>query len=412
MKEVAKLQIKDRTELFQATAISMGMQPNVIEKDFWVCFMLDHLFHDCKYKDAFVFKGGTSLSKSYHVIERFSEDIDLILDWRKIINDEINPWEERSKTKQDLFNKQINSEAAKFYKEELIPQLNVEIKEKLGEGEWISVDTEDEMVVNFYYPQIFEAEYLRSCVRLEIGPLAEWLPCHETSITPFAAEKYPDIFSQKDTSVLTIDVERTFWEKLTILHKIANFPEGKPLPARYARHLYDVYNMGNSWVKESAFKRKELLEKDVAFKQKFYYAKGAHYENATLSSIELMPKEAALVSNMVSVAALLLCIVVFVLVLSDKWERFEGEGIAAIENGEFTYHDKKRHIEIAMDDIKSVDIKPITLGQTSKTNLAYLLVIKTNKKKYQIESERARGQAYDEVDLHRLYIWIQEKRTK
>ena len=120
--------------------------------------------------------------------------------------------------------------------------------------------------------------------------------------------------------------------------------------------------------------------------------------------------EAALVSNMVSVAALLLCIVVFVLVLSDKWERFEGEGIAAIENGEFTY--QKRHIEIAMDDIKSVDIKPITLGQTSKTNLAYLLVIKTNKKKYQIESERARGQAYDEVDLHRLYIWIQEKRTK
>ena len=54
---------------------------------------------------------------------------------------------------------------------------------------------------------------------------------------------YPDIFSQKETSVLTIDVERTFWEKLTILHKIANFPEGKPLPARYARHLYDVYNI-------------------------------------------------------------------------------------------------------------------------------------------------------------------------
>ena len=105
------------------------------------------------------------------------------------------------------------------------------------------------------------------------------------------SSKYPDIFSQKDTSVLTIDVERTFWEKLTILHKIANFPEGKPLPARYARHLYDVYNMGNSWVKERAFKRKELLEKDVAFKQKFYYAKGAHYETATLENIMLVPGE-------------------------------------------------------------------------------------------------------------------------
>ena len=136
--------------------------------------------------------------------------------------------------------------------------MNIEMKEKLGDGEWISVDTEDEMVVNFYYPQIFEAEYLRSCVRLEIGPLAEWMPSHETSVTPFAAEKYPDIFSQKETSVLTIDVERTFWEKLTILHKIANFPEGKPLPARYARHLYDVYNMGNSWVKERAFKQTSI----------------------------------------------------------------------------------------------------------------------------------------------------------
>lgn len=291
MREVAKLPVKDRTELFQATAIKMGMLPNVVEKDFWVCFMLDHLFHDCQYKKAFVFKGGTSLSKSYHVIERFSEDIDLILDWRKIITDEGNPWSERSKTKQDQFNKQINAEAAKFYENEFVPKLNKELEKKLGDGEWVAVDSEDEMVVNFYYPQIFESEYLRSCVRLEIGPLAEWMPSHETVVSPFAAEKYPDVFTQKETSVLTIDVERTFWEKLTILHKIANFPEGKVLPARYARHLYDVYNLGNSWVKESAFARKELLEKDVAFKQKFYYTKSAHYETATLNSIELMPSD-------------------------------------------------------------------------------------------------------------------------
>ena len=81
--------------------------------------------------------------------------------------------------------------------------LNMEIEEKLGKGEWISVDKEDEMVVNFYYPQIFETEYLRSCVRLEIGPLAEWLPSHENVITSFAAEQYPALFEQKDTLVLT-----------------------------------------------------------------------------------------------------------------------------------------------------------------------------------------------------------------
>lgn len=100
------------------------------------------------------------VTKKYF-IERFSEDIDLILDWRKIANEEVNPWEERSKTKQDLFNKQINSEAAKFYKEELIPQLNIEMKEKLGNGEWILADTEDEMVVNFYYLDIFHKKIHR-----------------------------------------------------------------------------------------------------------------------------------------------------------------------------------------------------------------------------------------------------------
>ena len=74
MKKIAKLSNEERQELFQATAAKMGMRPEVIEKDFWVCFMLDHLFHDCEYKDAFVFKGGTSLTKAYHVIERLSSD--------------------------------------------------------------------------------------------------------------------------------------------------------------------------------------------------------------------------------------------------------------------------------------------------------------------------------------------------
>lgn len=291
MKKIARLSNEERQELFQATAIKMGMRPEVIEKDFWVCFMLDHLFHDCEYKDAFVFKGGTSLSKAYHVIERFSEDIDLILDWRKIITDESNPWDNRSKTKQDSYNKQINKEAALFYQDSLVPKLNVELSDKLGAGEWMCVDSEDKMVVNFVYPQIFETEYIIPHVRLEIGPLAEWMPSHFTSIMPFAAEQYERLFEQKSTDILTIDAERTFWEKITILHKIANFPEGKPLPHRYARHLYDVFCLGNSEIKKSAFERKELLEKDVAFKQKFYYAKSAHYETATLKTIRLIPAE-------------------------------------------------------------------------------------------------------------------------
>lgn len=291
MKKVAKLSNEERQELFQATAQKMGIRPDVIEKDFWVCFMLNHLFHDCEYKDAFVFKGGTSLSKSYHVIKRFSEDIDLILDWRKIIKDESNPWDERSKTKQDIYNKQINNAAAQFYMDSLVPTLNAELSKKLGKGNWIEIDADDVMVLNFIYPQTFETEYIIPHVRLEIGPLAEWIPSHITSIVPFAAEYYEWLFEQKSTEIMTIDAERTFWEKITILHKIANFPDGKTLPHRYARHLYDVYCLGNSDIKQSAFVRKELLEKDVTFKQKFYYAKSAHYETATLKTIKLLPAQ-------------------------------------------------------------------------------------------------------------------------
>ena len=288
MKKIALLEKSDREVLFTRTAEKMNMHPSIVEKDFWVCFMLDHLFHDCEYKDVFVFKGGTSLSKSYHVIERFSEDIDLILDWRKL-TENTNPWDERSKTKQDLYNKTINSNAADFYREELVPTLNKELSEKLGEGKWVAVDEYDPMVVNFYYLKDFNNDYIVPVVRLEIGPLAEWMPSHKTTIEPFVAEKYPDIFEQRTTEVLTIDVERTFWEKLTILHKMANFPQDKILPRRYARHLYDVYCMTNSSVKAHAFARKELLEKDVIFKQKFYYAKSAHYETATLKDISLIP---------------------------------------------------------------------------------------------------------------------------
>lgn len=291
MNRFSVLSVEERAEVFQATSADMGLRPDIIEKDFWVCFMLNHLFHGCRYKGSFVFKGGTSLSKSYHAIKRFSEDIDIILDWRKFVSDGDNPWDERSKTQQDIFNKQINKNAAEFYREELAPCLNREIEEMLGKGDWVSIDKEDEMVINFYYPQIFEADYIRDKVRLEIGPLAEWLPSHVTTVKPFVAEKYPNLFEKEATEVLTIDIERTFWEKLTILNRLAHYPDSKVLPPRYARHLYDVFCMANSSVKEAAFARKELLEKDVVFKQKFYYAKGAHYESANLKQISLIPAE-------------------------------------------------------------------------------------------------------------------------
>lgn len=79
MRNIARLSDNDRRELFRNTADKMGLNDAIVEKDFWVCFTLDYLFHRSPWKESITFKGGTSLSKAFHLISRFSEDIDLIL---------------------------------------------------------------------------------------------------------------------------------------------------------------------------------------------------------------------------------------------------------------------------------------------------------------------------------------------
>ena len=87
-----------------------------------MCLTLDYLFHRSPWKEAVTFKGGTSLSKGYHLISRFSEDIDLILDWRVLGYRIDEPWEKRSNTKQDAFNKEANRKGQKFFlSEDFLP---------------------------------------------------------------------------------------------------------------------------------------------------------------------------------------------------------------------------------------------------------------------------------------------------
>ena len=291
MIHVANLSETDRRALFLNTAEKKNLHPAVVEKDFWVCYLLDHLFHRNQYQKSFVFKGGTSLSMAYHLIERFSEDIDLILDWRTIQFQTDEIWSPRSNTKQDQFNKAMNQAAVTFIGGDLKSSLIQSMRSELSFVPDLSVDAEDSQVLNFYYPHIFQEDYIRPEIRLEIGPVAEWTPSHQVEICSMAAREYTRIFESPSTMVLTVDVERTFWEKATILHKIAHFPESKKLPPRYARHYYDLYMMYHSSVKDDAFKRKELLLKDIAFKSKFYYSKSASYETATLSGIKLAPPE-------------------------------------------------------------------------------------------------------------------------
>lgn len=291
MRNVAKVQEKERKALFQNTAAKMGLTNAIIEKDYWVCFMLDYLFHRCEWKEHIAFKGGTSLSKSYGLIERFSEDIDLILDWRVIGLGLNEPWEERSNTKQDLFNKEANRLTEEFLKDAFMPGIIKDLSEELGVSVNCYIEESDPQTVVFAYDRSFDDTTILPVIRLEIGALAAWTPAEMRAITPYAALQYPKLFKQPETEILTVLPKRTFWEKVTILHREAYRPEDKTFPARYSRHYYDLYCMMNSPVKESAFADIELLNKVVQFKEKFYRCPWARYDEAKIGTMKLMPPE-------------------------------------------------------------------------------------------------------------------------
>ena len=240
--------------------------------------------------DAFIFKGGTSLSKAYHLIERFSEDIDLILDWR-FINYCDEPWQIRSKTQQDKINKQMNNEGAIFTKEKLLPIMQKDLSDILGKEPDIYINENDRQIIEFAYPNIFHNTYLRPQIKLEIGPLAEGVPHESAKIISYAAEEYGKFFKQKSSDVKTIAAERTFWEKITILHKIAHKNKNKIMPQRYSRHYYDLYCMFHSPLKAKAYASKELLEQDIRFKIKFYVSNNSGYDTAKIGSLLLLPQK-------------------------------------------------------------------------------------------------------------------------
>jgi len=285
-----KIKQDDLIVLIRNTANKMKINEIVVEKDYWVCFVLDYLFHQSKWNKAFTFKGGTSLSKCFSLIDRFSEDVDLILDWRLLGYEKDEPWQSRSNTKQDIFNKESNKRAEKFIAEVFVAQMKKDLEVMLTESFQLTIAEEDPQTLLFYYPKVFSSTYLTEAIRMEIGSLAAWTPSETAWIEPYIATEYPQIAEGKKISVKVVTAERTFWEKATILHHEAHRPKDSKMPARYARHYYDLYCIANSDYKDKAFAQLYLLEKVAKFKAKFYPRKWAKYEEATKSQIKLVPE--------------------------------------------------------------------------------------------------------------------------
>lgn len=284
MDKVARLSQTERSELFTETAVRKGMTPAIAEKDFWVTWTLDKLFAHPQLSRILMFKGGTSLSKVFGLIERFSEDIDLILDWNLVTGED--PEADRSKAKQAKLNKEINERGQAYIAGELLET----IKGVLAPVCACALDHDDPNTLNVRYPAAFSDQYLRPEVRLEIGPLASWLPFDNYSIRPYAAEVFPGLFDRADCPVKAIKAERTFWEKATILHHEAHRPEGNIQPPRNSRHYYDLAQMAASSTKNVALANLDLLRDVVEFKQRFYPRSWARYELAVPGTLKLVPE--------------------------------------------------------------------------------------------------------------------------
>ncbi|MBO1304724.1 nucleotidyl transferase AbiEii/AbiGii toxin family protein [Enterococcus sp. 669A] len=290
MIDFLNLSEKERSEIFRITAMDIGVSDAIIEKDFWVVLMLDILFHHSRFGEHFGFKGGTSLSKVYNVIHRFSEDIDLVLDWRLLGYEKDEPWQQRSKTAQRKFNDQANQRAAEWIKDELVPELQLK-SQRLGIADLdLRIAVDDPQTIEVFYPRFHEDQSILQVIRLEIGPLAAWTPCESQEVFSYTAEHFPQLFEQPSTIIPTVAVNRTFWEKATILHKEANRTNSR-VPDRYSRHYYDLYEMSRTPIKDQAFSDLQLLQQVVSFKMKFYADNSANYEEVLAGNLKLVPDE-------------------------------------------------------------------------------------------------------------------------
>jgi predicted nucleotidyltransferase component of viral defense system len=285
MNKIAYAPDKERAVVFEDVADKTGLTTFIVEKDFWVSWVLGEIFKDEYLSQILCFKGGTSLSKVFHLIERFSEDIDLILSHETVL-EAGEQLEQPSSSKQAKFNEVVERRAEVF----IATELRDIIAHSLGDVCAVTGDANDGHILYVRFPRVFDYSYIKPEVKLEIGPLSLWHPNEKYPVSSFLGDVYPDLIPEQPL-VPTIKPERTFWEKITILHHEHNRPESStPLP-RYSRHYYDVYRIGHSKVKDEALQRLDLLEEVVKFKKRFYPRGWAKYDEAKPGTMRLSPAQ-------------------------------------------------------------------------------------------------------------------------
>jgi hypothetical protein len=284
----------DKKVYFDVVANEFNVTPQLIEKDFWVCWILKILFSLPESGNHLTFKGGTSLSKCYNVIKRFSEDVDVSIERAFLTSQEsIEPDRKQSSKENQRRLDRLKQACQEKIADVIIPEL----KDKIGAalltiGEWeikLDPDDSDKQTILFKYPSIIGNSmnnYIQPVVKIELGARSDHWPVEVMFVKPYVSNASGKV-TIEGTQVRVLGAERTFWEKATILHAISY---GSKLRTRMSRHYYDVFEMIGSPIYDKAVQNIGLLIKVAEHKALFFKDSKARYDLAKPGSLRLMPQ--------------------------------------------------------------------------------------------------------------------------
>jgi hypothetical protein len=295
MNQFLHLTLERRRILFDEAQARLGLRAASIEKDFWVCWILRELFSLPECGSQLTFKGGTSLSKAWKLIERFSEDIDVVINRKYLGFGEVqSPEKAPSKKQRDKRLEDLKAACQQRIRDFLEPALAERLKLMLPQdSNWSLTRDEadpDGQTLLFHYTSVYtEADYIRPVVKIELGARSDTEPHITPQIQPYLAEAFPDVLTESIFTVRTVAPERTFWEKAMLLHEETFRTSSGGLKARLARHYYDLWCLIQSGIAEKALADTALFNRVVAHRAVFFRRSKEAQDSLKIGSLRLVP---------------------------------------------------------------------------------------------------------------------------
>ena len=296
MNAFLQLPAERRRFAFQQVDEAMGLQAFSVEKDFWVCWTLRELFTLPGIGEHLTFKGGTSLSKAWNLIERFSEDIDLVVDKEVLgFGGNAAPDKAPSKKQRKTRLEAVMESCRDWVQGTLQPALVAGIAEALGSDGWkveVDPDMPDGQCLLFHYPSVLPANsagYVPPQVKIELGARSDDWPHEAKSIQPYVLEHFPAFDADGVSPVRVLAAERTFWEKACLLHEETFRPADKPRKLRMARHYYDLWCLLRAGVGERALGDTALFQRVAEHREIFFRYTWVDYTTHKPGTFRLVP---------------------------------------------------------------------------------------------------------------------------